>query len=177
MSYNTLVEAQAFNAAITAANLADATIYLEARYGALWGGKIEDTSQVENWPRVDFCGETLLDVNGREIIGVPDAVKRAELEAAVLIQEGNSLLDTAVATASSVSSTTGGTLIHNEVQAGSVKSIKKWSADSSESSTSASVQELDDNGYPVIKLLDGILYHLITSASFNSGSNFYFTRA
>lgn len=177
MSYNTLPEAVAFDAALTLAHLTDATIYINARYGSLWGGKLADTTQAEDWGRVNHDGTVLLDANGRELIGIPPEVKRAELEAAVMIKDGEELLPTTVATATSVSATAGGTLIHDEVGVGSLKTIQKFSAASSESSTGTTVQEIDSNGYAIIKLLDAILYPLITGTRIGSANNFYFARA
>lgn len=168
MSYNTLAEANLVDAALTQEHLDDAALYLDAKYQ--WAGKIADITQAANWPRVSHCDEGILtDNNGRELIGIPDQVKKAEIQAAILVKNGDSLLATTVATASSVSATTGGTLIHNEVQAGSVKSIKKYSSDSSESSTGETVQELDNNGFPIIKKIDAILWDIVGKSANKSG--------
>lgn len=169
MSYNTLAEAQIVDGALTQAQLDDAQIYLDARY--LWPGKIESITQPNNWPRLSSTGGVVLDANGRELIGTPDQVKRAEIEAAVLIKDNQSLLATTVATASSVSATVGGQLTEKTSKAGSVTTTRKYSAASSESSTGNTAQELDENGFPIIQLIDAILAPIINAAKKTTSSS------
>lgn len=174
MSYNTLAEVQAVDAAITQEHLTDATIYLNARY--TWPGVLADSTQAEDWPRLAADGSALTDSDGRALTGVPAAVKRAELEAAKLLAANQPLLPTEVATASSTSSNTGGKT-HDEVKLGPLAIVEKYATASSESSTGASAAEIDSNGFAIIKKIDAILWPIINSNTPISTNNYRILRA
>jgi len=133
--------------------LDQAQLYLDSRYS--WPGVLVDSTQAQNWPRWASDETTLTDRNGRELTLIPQAVLDAEVAAAKIALGGSTLLPFAVASASSVA---GGELIHKEVQAGSVKSVKKYS---STQTSAGGVQQFDSNGLPVIALIDAILAPII----------------
>ena len=80
-----------------------------------------------------------------------------------------------VATASSSSSTIGGQVIHKESKLGPLTTVTKSSATSNESSTGAATQQIDSNGYAIIKLIDAIVRPLVGKTQ--SSNNYRFDRA
>ena len=173
MSYNTLVEAQAVNASITQAMLDSATLYLNSRY--TWQGVLADTAQDENWPRLDSCGNVMVDINGRELSGVPSLIKSAEIALAELVLGGDVLLPTTVAVATTASSTAGGELIEKTVKSGDEQVTRKWSSTLTDS-TSAAISDFDDNGLPIIVSIDAMLRPITDIKSAFSGSNYLLGR-
>lgn len=156
MSYNTLADAQAaIDPALTQGQLDSATLYIDARYSASYPGVLADTTQAENWPRTATDGSTLLDINGRELAGIPEQVKAAEVEAARLIFQGNVLLPVTVASATSAS-TQNAQLIQQTVRSDGEESTRRWSPATSTTSTSSN-QVLDSNGLPIISLIDVLM--------------------
>ncbi len=175
MSYNTLADAQAVNANITQEHLDAATLYLDSRYE--WAGVLADTTQVENWPRLSACGETLQDANGRDLTGIPALILKAEIQLAGLVEAGNVLLPSNVAVATSSStSTAGGELIERTVKSGDEQVTRKWSA-SSVDSASADLADFDSNGLPIIASIDALLKPITDIGSPFSATNFLFVRA
>jgi len=175
MSYNALADAQtAIGAGLTQAQLDSATLYLDARYSP-WPGILASTAQAENWPRTQSDGTTLVDANGRELTGIPEQVKAAEVEAARLIFQGQSLLPVTVASASSAS-TQNRDVIEETVASDGERVTTRWSPSGTTSSTNT-VQTLDDNGLPIVALIDALLKPITDVVSTQSGSNYLFLRA
>lgn len=175
MSYNTLSDVAGNYPNITQAHLDSAELYLNGVYSP-WPGVLADTSQAQDWPRVNSDGSALIDANGRELNDIPSAILRAEIEAAKLIQQGRSLLPVSVASASSAS-TQNSQLIETTVASGDERVTRKFSPERTETSTSAGVQTLTDLGLPRIALIDAILLPITGIGSTQSATNFYFNRA
>lgn len=178
MSYAALADAQLVNAGITQDMLDQATLYLDSRY--TWPGVLADTTQAENWPRESSCGDSLHDANGRELVGIPAIIVKAETQLAALVLGGDVLLPSVVAkaTSSSNSSTVaGGELIEKTVKSGDEQVTNKWSSSSTSDSTSTTVADFDDNGLPIIASIDALLKPITDIGSIGTAHNFYFVRA
>jgi len=181
MSYNTLTDTSLPQATpqeqtTSQAALDTAQTYLDALYGQRYLGVLESddiTVQPDLWPRTASDGTALTDGNGREISGIPAVLLRAEVVAAELSLSGSALLPTEVATATSAS-TQNSQLIENTVQAGNVKSTKRWSPSSTTTTTGASTQTLSDAGLPIIAAIEAIISSILQSSN---SSNYYFNRA
>jgi len=175
VSYNSLTDAQAaIDPALSQDQLDSATLYIDARYGASYPGVLADTTQVENWPRTASDGTTLVDANGRELTGIPEQVKAAEIEAARLIQQGNVLLPVTVASATSAS-TQGRDITEKSVQSGDERVTTKWST-AVTSSSSNTVQVLDSNGLPIISLIDVLMQDITRISSAAKKTGYLFNR-
>jgi len=182
MSYNTLAATDLPQATTAEQEQSQAWLdaaqqYLDAVYSEKYPGVLESidiTVQANLWPRIASDGGVLYDANKRELSGIPAPILAAELAAAKLLEGGNTLLPTDVATATSAS-TQNSQLIEETVKAGSVQSTQRWSPSSTTTTTGASTQTLSSMGLPIIASIEAIMWPIIRNAA--SGSNYYINRA
>ena len=170
MSYNTLADSglQGYlgksDEEVQAA-LNEAENYLDALYSARYRGVLVSADiavQPNLWPRQTPEGEAVTDTNGRELSGIPLAIKEAEKIAAKKLLDGDELIPTAVPTATSAS-TQNRELIEETVKADGIVSTEKWSPSSSTTTSTTVVDSFNDFGLPLIPAIQSLMQPLLVA--------------